>query len=240
MDLLFWKHQNPNIKDDPTRKQYYGKFCYRLVLKAFGGRVINDDATVTESINYRIATARNRNYGGSWRYNPVNDLLKANIPLLEELKSIKNGYGKRIKIRIEEPWVQIYAKDEDTLKDIAKRFDDNCKSALEIISTPESPEHQAYLESDCILVKKSNGYQYKVFLRDGDYSVETKKNLFSYLTSLGDEVKVPASTATQLITDFSWIWGCYYYVNDLSINTALALICPGLIGKIHELKIVEQ
>jgi hypothetical protein len=241
MDLLFWKPLVPNIICEPTRKQFFGKFCYKLVLKAFGGRVINDNNTVSNSIAERIQNCRTLNYGGSWRGNPINDLQQANIQLLDELKSIKNGYDNTIKIRIEEPWIQIYAVDEETLKCIAQRLIAvGGPESIISVSTPESESHQTVLESGCIIVKKDNGYKYKVILRDGSYGTESKAALLNYMFELGDEIKYSHATYNQLSTNFSWIWGCYFYVNDLSLTTAIALISPGIIGKIHELKVIEQ
>jgi hypothetical protein len=241
MDLLFWKHLNPNIVHESTRKQFYGKFCYKLVLEAFAGRVINDDrSSITDAINLRIQTARTLNYGGSWRINPISDLQKASESLLTELRSIKNGYEDKIKIRIEEPWVQIYTSDEGTLKDIANRFDVNDRKSLISVSTPESTDHQALLEEGCIIVKKDNGYKYKVFIRDGNYGVDSKHNLLNYLKELGPEVKFSQSVINQLSTKYPWVWGCYFYTNDLQLITTISLISPGIVGKIHELKVVEQ
>lgn len=241
MDLLFWKHLNPNIVHESTRKQFYGKFCYKLVLEAFAGRVINDEgSSVTDAINLRIQTARTLNYGGSWRINPISDLQKASESLLTELRSIKNGYDNRIKIRIEEPWLQIYASDEDTLKAIANRFNANDRKHLISVSTPESTGHQALLEEGCIIVKKDNGYKYKVYLRDGNYSVDSKRNLLNYVMNLKPDVKYSDSLVAQLTTNHPWIWGCYFYINDLQLITAISLISPGIVGKIHELKVAEQ
>ena len=237
MDSLFWKQLNPKVIYEPTRKQFYGKYCYKLVLKAYGSRSLNDNRfdTLKEAIDDRILNYRAHNYGGSWRANYINDLHSADFDQLEELKSIKNGYDNLIKMRIEEPWVQIYAQDEDTLKNISKRFSDSAKKNIISISTPEYAEDEKYLKRDVILIKKFNGYKYKIFLRDGNYGAKIKQSIIDYLNIASGDVKFPKSVERQLSSNYPWMWGCYFYAIDQNITTALNLIQPGIIGKIHEL-----
>lgn len=240
MDSSFWTQLNPNIRFEPTRKQFFGKFCYKLVLELPGGRCINDTKnSISDAIAFRIANARAHNYGGSWRNNEINELQYADIGMLEEIKSIRNGYGKRIKVRVEEPWIQIYASSEDTLKDIALRFPRNNNHLITVV-TPESAEHEEYLRNDCVILAKDNGYTYRVTMRDGNCGIDAKIGLLNYLTALGDQVKLGASVVRQLQEKYGYMWGCYFYTNDPSIITALNIIHPGITGKIHELKFVEQ
>jgi hypothetical protein len=237
MDSLFWKQINSDIVYEPTRKQFFGKYCYKLVFKAYGSRCVTENRfdTITELIDYRLANHRSHNYGGSWRGAVINELRSADIGLLEELKSIKNGYADQIKMRIEEPWVQIYAQNEDTLKNIANRFSASSKKAIISVSTPDSPEYEKYLRQDVILIKKDTGYRYKIFLRDGNYGHSSKMNISNYLLAVGGDVRYPHSVDKQLQSSHGWIWGCYFYAVDQNITTALNLIQPGIVGKIHEL-----
>jgi hypothetical protein len=238
MDTLFWKQLNPNIIYEPTKKQFFSKFCYKLVLRAEVGRALTDASklSIPQYVDRRIDNSRRHpNWGGSWRHTQPLSVPLANIPLLEELQSIKNGYGKTIKIRIEEPWLQIYTKDEDTLKQIAKRLPGDTQSYLISVSTPGSAEVQALLEQDSIVVSKDNGFKYKIIVRNGKYGRETKLGLLNYMQALGEVVSYPKSFERQFTSDHSWVWDCYFYANDLSILTAINIIQPGLTGKIHKL-----
>jgi len=240
MDLLYWTQLNPNIVYEPTRKQFYGRFCYKLILTVYGARIINGKDTVANEVALRqrlSQTRRNYNYGGSWMRSSQDDFDKIDPVQLETMRSIKNGYGSAIKIRIEEPWVQIYTEDLQTLKDIAGRFTQTQQHSITGVSFPDSNESKQLLEAGKILVKSVNkiGFKYKVFLKDGSYSPDIKRSVFDYLTALGNDVKVSAATQTMLSNGHSFIWGCFLYVNDPAVMTMVSLISPRMVGKIHEL-----
>lgn len=239
MDSLFWKRLNPNIICDTTKKRYFGRYCYKLVFLAYGGRSITDhDRTIQASLDTRKFMVRQTNWGGSWHSRSTGNLDKANITLLEELRSIKNGYGSNVRVRVEEPWIQVYADDEETLKSIAARFDSSCQKFISVISTPESKEHEDALNRDSILIKPDSkiGYSHKVFLKDGMYTSEIKSQIYNYLLGLGDIVKLTKSANRMLSGPLTYIWGCYFYTNDPNIDIMLNIIRPGTIGKIHKLE----
>lgn len=240
MDLSYWTQLNPNIVYEPTRKQFYGQFCYKLILTVYGARVINGKDTVADEVAYRQHLAQSRrsyNYGGSWMKSSQDDIDKIDPVQLETLRSIKNGYGNAIKIRIEEPWLQIYAADLQTLKDIAGRFTPSQQQSITGISFPDSDESKQLLESGKILVKSVNkiGFKYKVFLKDGSYPPDVKRSVADYLDALGADVKVSVATRSMLKNGHSFIWGCFLYVNDPAVMTMVSLISPRMVGKIHEL-----
>jgi hypothetical protein len=238
MDLSFWTQLNPKIVYDPTRKQYYNRFCYKLVVEAYGGRIVND--TPVESVELAVMrrkqlNAHRYNYGGSWYRREQEDLNKINPALIEELRSIKNGYNT-IKMRVEEPWVQIYTEDFDTLKSIGwrlKAFDNNLLS----VSFPETPAQQSLLEDGNILIKESSkiDFSHKVMFRDGIYEQETKLRILDYLDSLGPDVRVTKANRNMLSGPLTYIWGCFIYTNDPSVTTMLTLLAPGIVRKIHEI-----
>lgn len=239
MDLSFWSKLTPGIIYEPTRKQFYNRFCYKLVMQAHCGRIINDKGSVASELNHRRKMRDNirYNYGGSWMSRHVDNVEAADERQLETLRSIRNGYGDRIKMRVEEPWVQIYSEDSQTLQDIANRFPQDLHSKFISISYPESDEQKKLLESGKILVKSTNkiGYKYKVFLRDGNYSSEIKQSVHDYLIALGPDVKISGGTRAMLKNGHNFIWGCFLYVNDPAVLTMVSLISPGMVGKIHEL-----
>ena len=241
MDSSFWKHLNPKIVYDPTRKQYFGKYCYKLVLQAYGGRSVGDcSRTVEESLQVRKELHRHTNWGGSWHSFSRRQLDQADVLFLEELKSIKNGYGKNIKVRVEEPWAQIYSEDEETLKTIALRFAQKWSHLIISVSTPESIEQEAILKRDSIIIRSDSkiGYTHKVLMRDGMYQTQTKQQLYQFLLGLGDAVKLSKATNRMLSGPMNYIWGCYFYTNDPSIDIMINIIRPGTVGKIHRLETV--
>lgn len=247
MDSLFWTNLNPKIVCEHTRKQFYSRFCYKLVIEAYGSRSIIDtdpDLPIAGHIAAR-KDRRNQTFSGSawsgsgWAQQDLNNLNKADPTMLEEMRSIKNGYGKEIRMRIEEPWVQFYTHDEETLKAIATRITRDRANALRLInvSTPESAEQQALLEQGHILVSPASKleYQYKIILKDGSYGRETLTRVANYLETLGDVVKISKGNKKMLDGALPFIWGCFIYTDDPAISTMISLIAPGMVGKIHEL-----
>ena len=246
MDSLFWTSLNPNIVCESTRKQFYSQYCYKLVVEAYGARSIIDARPTTYIANH-ISERKSKqyNYGGSWggagswASRQLAELNKADPAFLEELRSIKNGYCGKIRMRIEEPWVQIYTKDEQTLMNIATRlnYDRTIAGRLLSVSTPASPEQQSLLEAGHIIAAPNSKqeYKYKIVLRDGSYSMETKQLVVNYLKTMEDEVKVSKANMQMLEGPLKYIWGCFVYTNDPSIMSMIGLIAPGMVGKIHEI-----
>jgi hypothetical protein len=239
MDLSFWNKLSSHIYYEPTRKQFYNRFCYKLVIEVVAGRIIQSKVSIDDEIAHRrkMRDSIKYNYGGSWMARNVDNIDKVSVEQLEILRSIRNGYGTRIKMRVEEPWVQIYTEDLQTLKDIANRFPPDLQQKFMTVSFPESEEKQQLLEQGKILVRPSNkiAYKYKVFLRDGNYSSDIKRSVYNFLMGLGPDVKVSTATASMLLNGHSFIWGGFLYVNDPAVLTMVSIISPTIIGKIHEL-----
>jgi hypothetical protein len=72
-------------------------------------------------------------------------------------------------------------------------------------------------------------------LRDGDYDLETKELIWRQLRANKD-VMVPLHLDNLLKKKYSYLWSSYFYTNDDSIVTVLALVAPGIIGKIHPIE----
>jgi hypothetical protein len=237
MDLSYWTKLNPNIIHEPTRKQYFGKYLYRLTFKAYGGRCIHDthNVTIEGSLEDRKSRDKLYNNSGWWGIRHTN-LDSASTEQLAILRSIKNGYGNNIRFRVEEPNVQIYADSEQTLRDIAERFNSELQLLIVAIGMPESESHAAALLDDKIIYAVDNGFNYKVFLRSGTYPVESQHQLAEYLQTVGPDISISKTTIKHLQNGASYLWGtCFFYTNDPSVVTMVNLICPGIVGKIHEL-----
>lgn len=241
MDTLFWIQSSPNIRIEHTSKKYYNKYLCKLVVYAPAGRLIESKDPITEGIEYRRTISRNYNYGGSWwaahHDRQIQQLDKADAGFLEFLRSARQSNLLDIKLRIEEPLIQIYGKDEDTLKDlVSNHFQPNwARQYIESISVPANEEAAELLQSGAILRKTENGFRYKVMVKDGHYGVETKESIRQYLNGVGFEnAYMPKGFNDQLLKG-SYIWSGYFYVNDLGILSFLELIRPGMITNFHEL-----
>ena len=240
MDTSFWTNLNSKILCETTKKQFYNQYLYKLVMDAPFGRVLHGHDDIDQLLKYKIETHRNHNYGGSWAFKMSNNIARASAEQLRIIRSIRDDYKDTIKIRVEDPWVQFYARTEEDLRVITSRFSDECKSRCLLYSSPKDEEHAKGLRSGNIFISKDNGFKYKIFIRDGMYPNEVKQQLLNYIDSLGDDVKLSEGSRAQLSGPLNYIWGNFFYVKDPKLVTFISLIHPSIIRKIHELKVLEQ
>jgi len=241
MDTSFWIQYNPNIQISHTTKKYFGRYLYKLVVYAPAGRLIDSKPSISmeDALEHRRTVTKNINYGGWWGNRFSRDIDNADVEFLKRLQNIRHDRNLGLKLRVEEPRIQIYADSIDKLEDLVNtHFDSNWNIFVESISGPKDSAAEAVLNSGAIIRKTDVGYRYKIILRDGRYSPETKMSLLNYLTNLepGD-IKLPAGGRSMLESRNGFIWNMYLYTNDPSIVDFLALISPGIVSNCHELVI---
>ena len=244
MDISYWTNYNPNIDIDHTLKKYYGQYLYKLVLYAPGGRVIDSKLPVVDALIRRREHSKYRfkSSGNWWLYRNNKDIDKADIAFLEVLKSVRQNRALGLKIRVEEPYVQIYADAETKLQDFVEQ---HCmvfpRNYIIGFAGPENLETERVLDSGAIIRRVDTGYRYKVVIRDGRYSTETKQQILRYITALGPEqAKLSPSAVVNLRSSGNYIWNLYLYVNDPSVTSFIELISPGSVLNIHEMVIVDN
>lgn len=242
MDTLYWKRLSESIQISNTTKQFYSKYLYKMVLNAPGCKSIAD-IDIASSLSQRIMHSRTVNYGGSWygsrdtRYAKEADL--AWLELLQKLK-LSNA---DIKVRCEEPKVQIYTANEDDLKQVVNYIKEYTTHILEKEYTthileiygPENEQARKLLEENKTIVSKQTKYRWKVSFAEKRCDHALRKNILNYLQQLDDLVKIPKSTVEQFSRPNDWIWGCYIYTNDLGITDMLRIIYPDLIREVSEM-----
>ena len=141
-----------------------------------------------------------------------------------------------VKLRVEEPRIQIYAQTEDDLVNLVLDHLQPFVKNIEAICGPANDTDAELLNSGAIIRKTDNGYSHKVILRDGRYGLDVKDTILSYLDSLQIEVAgVPNSCRNMFTKTTSYVWNCYFFTNDPSVTTFLNLIQPGIVSNIHEL-----
>ena len=244
MDTSYWIQYNPKITVEYTVKKYFSRYLYRLGVYAPGAQSINTDGSIHDDIEVRRYLASNINsYSGMWRYGKsLQDQLKnVDFNFLNILQQIKQDKSLNVKFRIEEPRLQIYAESEDTLKHLANTYFVTNPLYVESITGPKDIAAVNVLNAGGIIRKTDLGYRYKVILHDGRYSAETKTSIFNYLNNLGqDTVRIPAGAKRSLLNPSGFLWNCYYYTNDLGINSFIHLIAPGAISNYHELVVMSN
>ena len=244
VDTSFWSNTFTGIKIRPTQKLFYGKFLWRLVVDIPSGNLIYSKLpTISEAMDHRRAHARTYNWAGSWLngHNRGNSLALTDTLLLTIARNIKNRLGSTIRIRVEEPMMQFYADNQDTLKDIAREFAANdFQSKVKEVTGPDSVEQADILLSGAIIRRTAPGYRYKVVLRDGRYTVEIKKQVLAYLDNLDHQIRMTPKCREMLASPFVHCWGVFFYTDDPDLTIMLRMIAPDIVGNIHELIVLDK
>jgi len=241
-DTSFWTKLNPKVERERTRKAYFGKYYCKLVVNCPGGKLIDTEYDdMYYALRERVQNQRGYNYGGSWWHaEKAAELAKADVRQLSLLKEIKQKTDN-IKVRVEEPWVQIYTENEDELKLVAVRFPDELKHTIQSVYVPADEQDLERLKVGKILLPANSkiAHKYKIVLKDGTYQSIVKQQVLSYLESLGEEIRMSKGSKAMLERPFNYLWGVYFYINDLKIITFLNLIAPDIVSRIHEMEKVE-
>jgi hypothetical protein len=241
MDTSAWIQYNPNITVEHTTKKYYNKYLYKIVVYCPAGRLIDSKRPMPDELEHRKSVYKHINQSGWWGHRHNKDLDNADIPLLETLRDLRRTSGTTgIKLRVEEPRVQIYAATETELIELVNTHLLLYVSNIESVAGPANDEAANILNSGAIIRKTDNGYTHKIILRDGKYGAEVKEIMLNYLHSLQiEQVGVPDSCRQMFSKSSSYVWNCYIYTNDPSITTFLNLIQPGIVSNCHELVVAH-
>ena len=244
MATLFWIQYNPKITVDHTLKKYFGKYLYKLVVYAPAARLIDNKAreSMDQALVRRKQIYSTISQNSWWGARQNRDLDHANVEFLEILRDIRQHRPAGIKLRVEEPRVQIYAETEQQLIDLVNaHFGPKFSNYVETIAGPADRKAEAVLNSGAIIRKKEAGYRYKVILRDGRYGTDVKQSILQYLLNLGeDQIFLPKSGFDMLSKSTSYVWNLYFLANDPQVTSFLSLIQPGIVSNIHELIVLPN
>lgn len=237
MDTLFWTQCSPSITVEHTSKKYYNRYLYKIVLYCPAGRLIDSNGSMDLELEHRKNIYKHINQSGWWGHRHNKDLACADINLLDTLRTIRKTVAD-IKLRVEEPRIQIYAENEKDLMKLVMDYLQPYSKNIEAFAGPADEKAAEILDSGAIIRRTNNGYSHKVILRDGRYGAETKETILKYLEDLQIEtVGIPRSCRTMFTKSSSYIWNCYFYTNDPSVTIFLNLIQPGIVSNCHKLVI---
>lgn len=255
MDLLSWINSNPTCKLRPTRKRYYERFLYRVRIYAPFARVLRKsytetpEASIWSQIHSDVTAHKDRvnqqirlYISTYWADKAAREINDCQIDQLEYLYRKLRALSDKIRLRVEVPYIEIYAESEDTILDIVKTMPER-KTRVMDIHMPASGRDGDYLLRGEIYRPKSE-YDYQVNLRTILLTTGKRTQIYDYLINLGNLVKLTPGLIDALTrpkyahSDNMWIHQCYFYTNDTSICTFLNLIEPRLVHKI--LKIAKR
>lgn len=241
MDTSFWTQLNPTVKIKNSKKQFYNKFLYKLVMLVPAAHIVQDDLREPQSkaaINIRVAqynkyTQTRRFFGRDVKSNDIRRRLADEKQISTYIKFVR-GHQDKLQLRYEMPALSVYSNDLDLLKTLARMDKENLKGFY----GPQDDSAKQAIERGEIITKRISDYDLKVFLKEiTDISVEEKQNIISCLNNMGDVVKLPKHCRKSLETPFRWMSASYFYARDDGIITLLNLIKPGVVQGFFKLSL---
>ncbi len=201
---------------------------------------MKSDCDISEQLEVRQKMLNTYQYGHGYNSSYAmavhrdRRLIGANVSQLEYFKKIVVEHEGQIKIRIEEPFLTIYADDESLLLNIA----DPEKAAVTEFHRPSGTAAVAALNRGECIVKTATEYTHKVVFKELAIGAESKASIYNYLTGLGDIVKMTKGCERNLRENRFWFTSSYFYTKDESILTFLNLIAPGVVAGIYKLTVL--
>lgn len=242
--MLSWTNLNPTVKISGTKKKFFGRYLYKIIVWCPAGSVIYDkhetDASfllqqrldrMSRAIHYHSSFATRADYV---RENAVPEQLQYFIDL-------KQSNNNQLRLRVEEPTITIYSDDSDLLYTIAAGMPDTTR--LEEVHAPFSAQATEALNRGEIIIKTPMAFEYKVTLKETSFrDISIKQNILDYLYNLdkNDEVCLTKSLVKNLGTNFSYFQGGYFYARDEKAATFINLMHPGLVSGIFKLALLES
>jgi len=218
-------------------KKYHYKLEITLALAAYL-RSKTRELTKKSVWGYRDSLRNvSYNFGGSWHYYSAHNsrVVDANNNEVNEIidvgtiaRSIPN-----LKYIILDDSVHMFSDDEQQLYDIASRINKKVGrlGTYAAIWAP-APTMLAAIEAGHEILSKDPGYSHKVVLRDRLLGNQVKTQIYNYLMSLDEQIKVSAGVRLMLSNKGSYLYGCWFRTNEPSITTFLELMVPGIVKKL--------
>lgn len=219
MALYDWTKFNPGVKLVSTKKKFFNQFYY--------------------SLKYHVPKCRIICYWSETFYSSYTTQ-HANYSQLIDFAKLHGDKTIGFKYRLEGSFFTIYSKTESELYETANNQLLEWGNDIIQVSRLEDNSEAAVLDDGNILVKKSNGYEWKVLIKEGFYNPHDKNSVANYLISLGDQIKISENLLYRLRTASKYQRGGYFYTTDPRIADMIKLISPGLIGTIHKLVITQH
>jgi hypothetical protein len=239
--MSFWADINPAIQFEDTRKKFFNKYLYKIVIYAPATRLIlsKSQESSVELLAERKRLMEYRTYiNRYWFPRGGQNIADAEAQQIEYFRSVAEQYKDRIKMRVEEPNLTVYSQDEKTLFEIAEN--DPVRRIIEF-HRPVNVDAEAALNRGEVLIKNPTEYEYKVTFKEGfTTGKDTSTQIYEYLYNLGDDVKMTKSCIKNLTARNYWYTSTYFYCKDPSITTFLNLIAPGSISGIYKLTRLEE
>ena len=240
-DMSFWADINPAIQFEDTRKKFFNKYLYKIVIYAPATRLILSKSRMSsaELLEERKQLMEYRNHiNRYWFPRGAQSITEASSDQIEYFRTVAKEYKDQIKMRVEEPNLTVYSEDEKILFEIAEN--DPTRRIAEF-HRPVNSDAKTALNKGEVLIKMPTEYEYKITFKEGfTTGKDVSTQIYDYLYNLGDDVKMTKSCVKNLTARNYWYTSTYFYCKDPSITTFLNLIAPGSISGIYKLTRLEE
>jgi hypothetical protein len=237
MDTLLWEKLTPTVKFNHCKKLFFNKFLYKATVFCPGSRLVVDVDDKAISVADKLKR-RELLYGVYLRNSSITPSIKsAVIAQLDYFLNLKRSKSDIIKMRCEEPYLDLYCQNESQLFEIVDNSPMIKDRLLEVYGPKNAVEKRALLDGKIIMSKECN-YKYKIILKNKcDY--DTRQALYKHLLKWGDQVSIPPGVVKNLNSAYSY-GEKYFYAMDKDIKMAIDIIDPNLITQIFPIHIKDQ
>lgn len=216
-----------------SKRLFYKKYLFKAVIMLPKARIVNEPGTVAECISVRYNRRKCKLASLPLSLSEFRATEFISEERLQYYRAVKEQND--IKIRIEEPYLNIYSNNKQELVDIIKY--DPALSYAEIHMPANDAEKEIIQRGELIVSSKLEGFNYKVELREGYLDDAIKNYLLNLQQSNPGEIRIPHHLRVKLRSaGRSWIRG-YFYINDLSLLTFINLVDPKAVTSFFKLTV---
>lgn len=176
------------------------------------------------------------NYGGSWystdHFKNVRTSTEHDVAEIIEIGNVIRSYPD-LKYTVEDIHIRLFSDNEQELFQIASKIKANLsRNLFNAYVWKPSSEIRQIIDQGYEILSRDPGYSHKIMLRERAIGAEKKLQIYNYLSSLGDLVKISPGVHRMLQNRSIYLYAAWFRTNDTSISTFLELIEPGIIQKI--------
>lgn len=209
-----------------TTKLFYDQYVYKLVIRNQLAHLFREKNYTwakykLDELNEQFEQGSEHLYfvrGQRWEQVETEDFLVAR-KLFHEFTNFEN-----MKLRVQNPRMQIYSNDIKWLKQLSKKVQSACTEFWE-----PSKNNAPLLEANTILSHTIKDYEYRITL-----GAKTCPNFVNWIDSNPDKVKI-GKTTYEVIRDNQYGKGLYFYVRDEKVLSLINLIIGGNIQRVDKI-----
>lgn len=144
--------------------------------------------------------------------------------------------AKDTRFRIEGNRVRIFSVSADPIKNLLRSASFS-KSLFKGLEQPADLSTLASLNEGTIYTKTPPKHKFKVTIKSKRYTPELKQQITNYVKNYPDGFHFNYGLRSRLNSSGNaWLEG-YYYVDDSSLLTFLAMVCPSFVHKVNKLEL---